>query len=155
MWLVPSSCSAPVSLSIPITSPRASSSGRCHLDLGDQHAAETAFMHVLSLDGENVIALKALAEITERLLRLDESERWLNTLLSIDRSNDEAREQLERVQASRRQAEMGSSASPGADRATEPAAGAASEPSAPDVAAAPLGLDTSARSRHRHRHSAI
>ena len=81
--------------------------GRCHLDLGDQHGAETAFMHVLNLDGENVIAIKALAEITERLLRLDESERWLNTLLSIDRSNDEAREQLERVQASRRQAEMG------------------------------------------------
>jgi hypothetical protein len=96
--------------------------GRCHLDLGDQHAAETAFTHVLSLDGENVIALKALAEITERLLRLDESERWLNTLLSVDRSNDEAREQLERVQASRRQAEMGSSASPGAELVMEPTA---------------------------------
>ena len=101
--------------------------GRCHLDLGDQHAAETAFTHVLSLDGENVIALKALAEITERLLRLDESERWLNTLLSIDRSNDEAREQLERVQASRRQAEMGSSASPGAELVVEPTA----EPATP------------------------
>ena len=117
--------------------------GRCHLDLGDQHAAETAFMHVLGLDGENVIAIKALAEITERLLRLDESERWLNTLLSIDRSNDEAREQLERVQASRRQAEMGSSASPGADRAAEPAPETPQEPSVPDVAAAPLGLETS------------
>lgn len=117
--------------------------GRCHLDLGDQHAAETAFMHVLSLDGENVIALKALAEITERLLRLDESERWLNTLVSIDRSSDEAREQLERVQASRRQAEMGSSASPGADHATEPAPETLEEPSAPDVADVPLGLETS------------
>jgi tetratricopeptide (TPR) repeat protein len=86
--------------------------GRCHFDLGDMPAAESAFTHVLSLDGENVIAIKALADITERLLRLDESERWLHTLLAIDRSNDEARIQLDRVQASRRQAEMGSSAAP-------------------------------------------
>ena len=42
--------------------------GRCHLDLGDLPAAEAAFTHVLELDGENVIALKALADITERLL---------------------------------------------------------------------------------------
>ena len=56
--------------------------GRCHLDLGDLPAAETAFTHVLSLDGENVIALKALADITERQYRFDEAERWLTTLLS-------------------------------------------------------------------------
>ena len=37
--------------------------GRCHLDLGDDAAAETAFSRVLELDGENVIALKALAGI--------------------------------------------------------------------------------------------
>jgi tetratricopeptide (TPR) repeat protein len=37
--------------------------GRCHLDLGDLPAAETAFTHVLGLDSENVIALKALADI--------------------------------------------------------------------------------------------
>lgn len=88
--------------------------GRCHLDLGDQHAAEAAFTHVLTLDGENVIALKALADITERLLRLDDAERWLQTLLSVDRSNDDARDQLERVRASQRQAEMASSAAPDA-----------------------------------------
>jgi hypothetical protein len=105
--------------------------GRCHLDLGDQHAAEAAFTHVLSLDGENVIALKALAEITERLLRLDESEGWLQTLLSVDRTNDEAREQLERVQASRRQAETASSASPDADQAAGAPAGVPEEPIEP------------------------
>ena len=119
--------------------------GRCHLDLGDQHAAEVAFTHVLSLDGENVIALKALAEITERLLRLDESERWLNTLLSIDRSNDEARDQLERVQASRRQAEVASSASPGADlvveSAAEPAVEAAEAPTPETIEREPLDLE--------------
>jgi tetratricopeptide (TPR) repeat protein len=90
--------------------------GRCHLDLGDLPAAETAFTHVLSLDGENVIALKALADINERLFRFDDAERWLHTLISVDRSNDEARDQLERVAASRRQAEQASSADPDAAR---------------------------------------
>jgi tetratricopeptide (TPR) repeat protein len=95
--------------------------GRCHLDLGDLPAAETAFTHVLSLDGENVIALKALADINERHFRFDDAEHWLNTLLSVDRSNDEARDQLERVLASRRQAEQASSADPDASLVTEAA----------------------------------
>jgi hypothetical protein len=86
--------------------------GRCHMDLGDVQAAETAFLHVLALDGENVIALKALADISERLLKFDEAERWLRMLLSVDRSNDDAREQLQRVEVSRRQAEVASSAEP-------------------------------------------
>ena len=78
--------------------------GRCHLDLGDDAAAEAAFSRVLALDGENVIALKALAEITERHLRFDEAEGWLRQLLAIDRSNEEARAQLVRVEDSRRNA---------------------------------------------------
>jgi hypothetical protein len=86
--------------------------GRCHMDLGNVHAAETAFLHVLALDGENVIALKSLADIGERLLKFDDAERWLRTLLSLDRSNDDAREQLQRVEISRRQAEVASSAEP-------------------------------------------
>ena len=88
--------------------------GRCHLDLGDLESAEGAFGHVLGLDGENVIALKALADISERLFRFDEAERLLQTLLAIDRSNDEARDQLGRVEAARVQAETASSASPDA-----------------------------------------
>jgi len=86
--------------------------GRCHLDLGDANAAERAFLHVLALDGENVIALKALADISERLFKFEDAERWLQTLLSLDRSNDEAREQLQRVETSRRQADVASSAKP-------------------------------------------
>jgi tetratricopeptide (TPR) repeat protein len=93
--------------------------GRCHFDLGDLPAAEVAFNHVLALDGENVIALKALADISERLSRFDDAERWLNTLLAVDRSNDEARSQLERIEASRLQAELGSSANPEAARSVE------------------------------------
>ncbi len=76
--------------------------GRCHLDLADDGAAEAAFSRVLALDSENVIALKALAEITERHLRFDEAENWLRQLLVVDRSNDEARAQLTRVEDSRR-----------------------------------------------------
>lgn len=95
--------------------------GRCHLDLGDTEAAEKAFLHVLSLDGENVIALKALADLSERLLRFEDTERWLHALLSVDRSNDEAREQLHRVERERRQAGVPPSVQPaGAAAAVEP-----------------------------------
>ena len=68
--------------------------GRCHQDLGDLPAAEAAFAHVLRLDDENVIALKSLADINERQDRLGEAEQWLHRLVSVDRSNDEAHEQL-------------------------------------------------------------
>ena len=88
--------------------------GRCHWDRSDLAAAETAFTHVLSLDGENVIALKALADITERLVRYDEAERWLEALLAVDRSNDEARSQLERIRELQREQAEGSAAVPGA-----------------------------------------
>ena len=117
--------------------------GRCHLDLGDLAAAESAFTHVLALDGENVIALKALADITERLFRFDESERWLRTLLAIDRSNDEARDQLGRVETARRQAETASSASPDAGTPAVDESAPDAELPAPDavtIAGAPVSV---------------
>lgn len=77
--------------------------GRCHLDLADLPSAEGAFQRVLDLDKENVIAIKALADITERLSRFDESEHWLNYLLSIDGSNEDARIQLQRLAVLREQ----------------------------------------------------
>ncbi|MDZ4863602.1 MAG: hypothetical protein SGJ01_09175 [Gemmatimonadota bacterium] len=75
--------------------------GRCQLDLGADGPAEAAFTHVLDLDIENVIALKALADITERQGRLMEASSWLERLISVDPSNDEARDQLTRVLAMR------------------------------------------------------
>jgi Flp pilus assembly protein TadD len=78
--------------------------GRCHQDLGDLPAAEEAFAHVLRLDDENVIALKSLADIDERQDRLDDAERWLRRLVSVDRSNDEARQQLQRIETAKEQA---------------------------------------------------
>jgi tetratricopeptide (TPR) repeat protein len=114
--------------------------GRCHMDLGDVHAAETAFLHVLDLDGENVIALKALADISERLLRFDDAERWLHTLLTVDRSNDDARDQLQRVEIARRQAVVGSSAEPSSVMEPSAPAEVAEEPAVapiPDIAPSP------------------
>ena len=75
--------------------------GRCCLDLREDGPAEAAFIHVLDLDSENVIALKALADITERQGRLMEARTWLTRLISVDPSNDEARDQLERVDTAR------------------------------------------------------
>ncbi|HEX6615796.1 MAG TPA: tetratricopeptide repeat protein [Gemmatimonadales bacterium] len=106
--------------------------GRCHLDLGELPAAETAFRHVLELDGENVIALKALADIAERQSRFDDAAGLLNSLLSVDRSNDEARAQLARLEAAREQTgsiEEGAAAAVGAG-----APAAASEPMAQEGA---------------------
>jgi hypothetical protein len=80
--------------------------GRCHQDLGDLPAAEAAFAHVLRLDDENVIALKSLADINERLEHFGEAENWLRRLVSVDRSNDEAREQLRRLEARKKDAEV-------------------------------------------------
>lgn len=71
--------------------------GRCALDVGDDALAESSFTHALSLDSENVIALKALADVMERQGRLDEAQKWLEMLLAVDRNNDEAREQLARM----------------------------------------------------------
>jgi tetratricopeptide repeat protein len=77
--------------------------GRCHQDLGDLPAAEKAFAHVIRLDDENVIALKSLADINEWQERLDDAERWLHRLVSVDRSNDEARQQLQRIETAKEQ----------------------------------------------------
>nr|MBA3658099.1 tetratricopeptide repeat protein [Gemmatimonadales bacterium] len=76
--------------------------GRCHLDQGELGSAEAAFVRVLALDGENVIALKALADITERQGRHEDAERWLRTLLSVDHNNDQARQSLTRLEAALR-----------------------------------------------------
>ncbi|MCJ7753189.1 MAG: hypothetical protein MUP13_01350, partial [Thermoanaerobaculales bacterium] len=104
--------------------------GRCHLDLGDDNSAEAAFSRVLDLDNENVIALKSLADIMERQGRHDEAVSFLTYLLDVDRSNDEAREQLARIQAL---PDAGAQAAPAAE------APAASTPEVSPEFGAPLG----------------
>ena len=116
--------------------------GRCHQDLGDLPAAEEAFNHVLRLDDENVIALKSLADINERQEKLEDAERWLRRLVSVDRSNEEAREQLKHLdtlkEQSRRRARAAAKSAAGAESPKDGASTEsplASQPAAPEAAA--------------------
>jgi hypothetical protein len=77
--------------------------GRCQLDLGRDADAEAAFAHVVALDAENVIALKALADLGERASRFADAATWLRQLIEVDRSNEEAQAQLGRVLAAEQQ----------------------------------------------------
>ena len=99
--------------------------GRCHWDLGDLPAAEAAFSHVLRLDDENVIALKSLADINERLERFSDAQRWLNRLIAVDRSNEEARQQLARIETAKQQPGAGDVKAAAPDKATPPEPAAA------------------------------
>lgn len=71
--------------------------GRCHLAAAADSEAELAFLRVTELDPENVIALKSLAELSERGGRLGEAFQRLQRLVDVDQNNEEAREDLERV----------------------------------------------------------
>ncbi len=71
--------------------------GRCFLARKDDGSAKAAFERVLALDGENIIALKSLAEIAERENQVDDARRWLQRLLTIDAMNAEAAEDLARL----------------------------------------------------------
>jgi tetratricopeptide (TPR) repeat protein len=73
--------------------------GRCHLDTRTDAEAEGAFRRVLDLDPENVIALKGLAEVSERSSRFEDAAGHLERLLAFDRNNDDARAQLDRVRS--------------------------------------------------------
>jgi hypothetical protein len=71
--------------------------GRCLLDKSDDAEAEKTFRAVLDLDVENIIALKSLAEITERTGRTTEARQWLQKLLVVDSMNVEAEADLQRL----------------------------------------------------------
>ena len=71
--------------------------GRCHLDKKDDGAALAAFQQVLTIDAENIIALKSLAEISERIGNALDARRWLMRLLAVDSMNTEAEEDLHRL----------------------------------------------------------
>jgi tetratricopeptide (TPR) repeat protein len=71
--------------------------GRCLLQKPDDVAANQAFEKVLALDAENVIALKALSEISERAGRSTDAQRWLTRLLEVDPMNEEAEQALAKL----------------------------------------------------------
>ena len=118
--------------------------GRCHLDLSQDAEASTAFARVLDLDQENVIALKVLAEIAERAGNRSEAIARLEYLLQIDRGNEEAQAQLDRL----RSTSAGPAPAPIAVAAAEEplapvefTAGPVEEAPAPEVAPAEAGRD--------------
>ena len=71
--------------------------GRCLVDKKDDVGAEAVFRKVLELDPENILALKVLAEVSERNNHYDQAIEWLNRLLLADPMNGEAAEGLTRV----------------------------------------------------------
>jgi thioredoxin-like negative regulator of GroEL len=70
---------------------------RCYLDSQSDSDAEVAFLRVTELDPENVMALKGLAELSERAGRIPEAVQRLQLLLDVDRNNEEAKGHLDRV----------------------------------------------------------
>lgn len=69
--------------------------GRC---LADRHASQEAFdefRYVLSLDPQNLIALRTLAEISLAEGRREDAASWYQQLLAVDPMNEEARRSLE------------------------------------------------------------
>ena len=78
--------------------------GRCLIDQKNDPGASDAFRKVLTLDPENVLALKILAEIAERGARHDEAAEWLTRLLAADPMNGDAAEHLARAKSKAAQA---------------------------------------------------
>jgi len=70
---------------------------RCLTDKKDDGGAQDVFQKVLVLDGENIIALRGLAEIAERNSRFAEAVDWLARLLNADPMNGDAAEHLARA----------------------------------------------------------
>ena len=77
---------------------------RCLIDQKNDAGASDVFRKVLTLDPENVLALKILAEIAERGGRHDEAAEWLTRLLAADPMNGDAAEHLARAKSKAAQA---------------------------------------------------
>ncbi|HTI05284.1 MAG TPA: tetratricopeptide repeat protein [Gemmatimonadales bacterium] len=70
---------------------------RCLVDKKDDPAALGVFKKVLELDGQNIIALRGLAELAERNGNYAEEVQWLSQLLNADPMNGDAAEALARA----------------------------------------------------------
>jgi tetratricopeptide (TPR) repeat protein len=102
--------------------------GRCLIDQKNETAASEVFRKVLTLDPENVLGLKILAEIAERGKRYDEAVDWLNRLLSADPMNGDAAEALVRAKGKAAQATLAAQAAQAAPAPPAPPAAPAAVP---------------------------
>lgn len=78
--------------------------GRCLMDTKDDAGATEVFQKVLTLDPENILALRILGEIAERMGKFDEAAGWLARLLAADPMNGDAAEALNRMKMKAAQA---------------------------------------------------
>ncbi len=70
---------------------------RCLLDRGEDEEAQQELERVLELDSENVIALKVLSEIAERVGDPIGARGWVDRLLEVDPMNEEAKLMADRL----------------------------------------------------------
>lgn len=73
--------------------------GRTLADRGATREAVEEFRYVLSLDPQNLIALRTLGELAVGEGRSDEATRWYEELLAVDPMNEEARQALESLRS--------------------------------------------------------
>ena len=71
--------------------------GRCLLDQQNDAEARATFERVLGVDGEHIIALRALGEIAERGGELAGARQWFTRLLDVDPMNEDAEQALQRI----------------------------------------------------------
>jgi tetratricopeptide (TPR) repeat protein len=72
--------------------------GKCLFDLGDRDGARRVFQHVLTLDENNLVALKFLGTIEADEGNLDTAQRHLQQILALDPENKEIRQILRLVE---------------------------------------------------------
>lgn len=93
--------------------------GRCLADQGDLAGARGAFEYVLTLDTQNLVALRTLGDLAANAGDAEDARRWYEQLLEVDPMNEEARRGLEAIQTADPQmngAEEGGAAELPADR---------------------------------------
>ncbi|WP_420128828.1 tetratricopeptide repeat protein [Longimicrobium sp.] len=71
--------------------------GRCLADRGAYQEAANELRYVLSIDAQNLIALRTLAEMAAAGGNRAEAEKWYNDLLAVDPMNTEARVALQEL----------------------------------------------------------
>jgi tetratricopeptide (TPR) repeat protein len=104
---------------------------RCLLDRGEDEEAQQQLERVLELDAENVIALRVLSEIAERLGDPIGARGWVDRLLEVDPMNEEAQLMVSRLADVVAATSEPSSKPPSGPDAAEPEAPQAESPPPP------------------------